>query len=46
MICKWFADATATSSSLVSLKIESGLTFLVPPYPGCPGKEAIKWVSV
>jgi len=21
-------------------------TFLVPAYPGCPGKEAIKWVVV
>jgi len=43
--CEWFAygpaDATATPSSIASLK----LTFLVPAYPGCPGKEAIKWVS-
>jgi len=42
--CKWFAygpaDATATPSSLASL------TFLVPDYPGCPGREAIKWVSI
>jgi len=28
------------------LKIQIGLTFLVPAYPGCPGKEAIKRVSV
>ena len=28
------------------IKIQIGLTFLVPAYPGCPGKEAIKWVSV
>jgi len=27
-------------------KIHMGLTFLVPAYPGCPGKEAVKWVSV
>jgi len=27
------------------IKIQIGLTFLVPAYPGCPGKEAIKWVS-
>ena len=28
------ADATATD----------GFTFLVPAYPGCPGKKAIKWL--
>jgi len=22
------------------------MTFLVPAYPGCSGKEAIKWMSV
>ena len=27
------------------IKIQNGLTFLVPAYPGCPGKEAIKLVS-
>ena len=26
-------------------KIQIGVTFLVPTYPGSPGKEAIKWVS-
>ena len=26
-----------------SSKIQIGFTFLVPAYPGCPGKEAIKW---
>jgi len=25
-------------------KIQNGSTFLVPAYPGCHGKEAIKWV--
>jgi len=25
-------------------KIQIGLTFLVPAYPGCPGKEAVKWL--
>jgi len=25
-------------------KIQIGFTFLVPAYPGCPGKEAIKWL--
>jgi len=28
------------------IKILSGLTFLVPAYSGCPGREVIKWVSV
>jgi len=28
------------------IKIQTGLTFLVLAYPGCRGKEAIKWVSV
>jgi len=25
-----------------SSKIQIGSTFLVPAYPGCPGKEAVK----
>jgi len=29
-----------------SSKIQIGLTFLVPAYPGCPGKEAVKWLYV
>jgi len=28
------------------IKIQLGLTFLMPAYPGCPGKEAVKWVLV
>jgi len=27
-----------------SSKIHIGFTFLVPAYPGCPGKEAVKWL--
>jgi len=27
-----------------STKIQIGFTFLVPAYPGCPGKEAAKWL--
>ena len=27
-------------------KIQIGLTVLVQAYPGCPGKDAIKWVSL
>jgi len=26
-----------------SSKIQIGFTFLVPAYPGYPGKEAVKW---
>jgi len=25
-------------------KIQIGFTFLVSAYPGCPGKEAVKWL--
>jgi len=28
------------------VKIPNGLTFLVPDFPGCPGKEAAKRVCV
>ena len=28
-----------------SRKIQIGITFLVPAYPGCPGKEAVKCCS-
>jgi len=48
--CKWFAygPADATTTRIVScfIKIQIGSTFLVPAYLGCPGKEAVKWVSV
>ena len=30
----------------VFIEIQIGLTFMMPGYPDCPGKEAIKWVSV
>jgi len=26
-------------------KIQIGLRYLVPAYPGCPGKETVQWVS-
>jgi len=44
MIAYCPADATATPSSLASLKSRSGLTVLVPAYTGCSGQEAIKRV--
>ena len=27
------------------VKIQNGSAFLVPDYPGCPEKDAIKWVQ-
>jgi len=27
-----------------SSKVQIGFTFLVPAYPGYPGKEAVKWL--
>ena len=46
MICNGPADAIAHPIISCFIKIQIGLTFLVPAYPGCPGKEAIKWASV
>jgi len=40
MIFIWSADATATPIISCFIKIQIGLTFLVPAYPGCSGKEA------
>ena len=36
-----------TRSVIISslIYIQTGFTFLVPAYPGCPGKEAVKWVQ-
>jgi len=50
--CRLFAygpaDATAVSKShhLLPHLNPDWFTFLVPAYPGCPGKEAVKWVRV
>ena len=35
------ADATASQNPK-----KTCFTFLVPAYPGCPGKEAVKWLVV
>jgi len=47
--CRWFAydpaDANVTPIISCFIKIYIGLTFLVPAYPGCPGKDAVKRVS-
>jgi len=43
MICIW-SSANANPSSLASLKSRMIFIFLVPAYPSCPGKEAVKQV--
>jgi len=42
----WSSSFHCHSITSCFIKIQTGLTFPVPAYPGCPGKEAIKWVSV
>jgi len=44
MIAHGPVNATATPSSLASLKSKTGSAFLVQAYPGRPGKQAIKWM--
>ena len=46
MIAYGPADGTATPSFSCFIKLKNDLTFLVPDYPGCPGKEDIKWISL
>ena len=43
MICLW---STVTPIISCFIKIQVGLTFRLPAYPCCPGKEAVKQVSV
>ena len=40
MRCKWFAYGPADVIISCFIKIQTGLAFLVPAYPGCHGKEA------
>jgi len=40
------ADATATTIIFCFIKVQIGLTFSNLAYPGCPRKQAVKWVSV
>jgi len=46
MICYGPADATVTPNISCFIKIQNGLTFLVPASPGCHGKKAAKRVSL
>jgi len=45
MICVWPSWCHCHPISSCFIKIQNDLTFLVPAYPGCLGKEAIKWLS-
>jgi len=44
MICIWPSWCNCHPIISCFIKIQNGSAFLVPAYPGCPGKEAIKWV--
>jgi len=46
MICRQSSFCRCHPITPCFTKIQTGLTFPVPAYPGCPGKEAVKWVSV
>jgi len=35
---------TASSLALFKYSTQTGFTFLVPSYPGFPGKQLVKWV--
>jgi len=40
--CIWSSLCHCHPNTSYFIKIQTGLTFLVPAYPGCPGKEDIK----
>jgi len=46
MICMWSSWCHCQPVISCFIKIQTGLTFLVLAYPGCPGKKAVKWASV
>jgi len=41
IICLWSSRCHWHSNISCLIKTENGLVFLVPAYPGCPGKEAV-----
>jgi len=46
MICIWSSWCHYHPIVCCFIKIQIGLTLLMPAYPGCPGKEVVKLVSV
>ena len=45
MICIWSGSCHCQPIIFCFVKIQNGLTFLMPACLGCPGKEAVKQVS-
>ena len=43
--CIWSSCCHRHSIISCFIRVQNGLTFPVPAYTGCPGKEAVKWVS-
>jgi len=46
MVCVWSSWCHYHPVISCFIRIHNGFTFLVLAYPSCPGKEAVKWVSV
>jgi len=46
IICIWSSWCHCHLMISCFIKIQIGSPILVPAYLGCPGKEAVKWVSV
>jgi len=46
MICIWSSWCHGHLIICSFVKIQTDLTYLVSTYPGCPGKKAVKWLSV
>jgi len=46
MICIWSSWCHCRLVISCFIKIQNDLTFLVPAYPGCPGNESVKWLSI
>jgi len=42
IICIWSRWSHCHPIVSCFIKIQNGLTILMPAYPGCPGKEAVK----
>ena len=47
IVCILSADATASQNHVISclIYIQTGFTFLVSAYPGCPGKKPLNGCS-
>ena len=44
IVCRWSSWCTASQNSVSCLiQIQASFTFLVPAFPNCPRKDAVKW---